>query len=179
MNTDHLEVQRVHVLTPLQFLGRYLPSTHVALSHRSKAVMAVESALKEEHQKKKALDAARSSRGVTELALAKCGDALSLAEVGVIRARKEERRVTESIRDDVEVVGQVIENQLKQQLLRLVHSQVASFRASAQSWEDTKRVLERDLFGNEAVLASSGAGAGCDAHSPSGSISDVMASKFL
>ena len=47
--------QHKQVVTPVQFLGRYLLSTNSVISQRTKAASAVEHSLHDEHQKKKSI----------------------------------------------------------------------------------------------------------------------------
>jgi hypothetical protein len=84
----------------------------------------------EEHQKKKALDIARKTRGLTEDILIKYVDGLSHAEKGVTEAKDEEAVMVRVIQNEVVYLVDLQRRELQTQMLSLVHARSKVFKYS-------------------------------------------------
>ena len=162
---NHYEMINRDVVTPIRFLGRYLESAEKVVQQKKDVAKALTVAMTEERKKKHALDAVRmvdaaavsspplpSIGGVSTIA--KCTEALTLAQTQVSFAVREERRVSLSLGSETNSLlsfttstdsnGKVSGHKklLVEHLVKLTTCRASSHGSAAASWE----ALHRDLL---------------------------------
>ena len=156
---NHYEVQNRDVVTPIRFLGRYLQSVENVVQQRKFVAKTLTTAKTNERKKKRALDAVRmvdatSSIGSDASAstIAKCTEALTLAQSQVSFAAREERRMSLLLHSEATSLltyttdsNEMVSGHKKlllEHLVKLTTCRASSHGSAAASWE----ALHRDLL---------------------------------